>query len=198
MDLGLFDRFKNETIIALYGPMDTSFDFNGPTIYIDGGVKHKNINHSPILSVGDGDSSLSDMDIKLNTEKEISDLEFVLQYLPLELECLHSYGFMGGEKDQEIHNLFAFYKLMNSRDSLRSINLDSHRYFPKGAHEIEVHGEFSLLTFEDTVMKVSGDVKYRCNDTCVTPFSSRALGNQGFGKVSIQCNNPILLYFRGL
>ena len=112
LDQYLEDIFRSSKSINLIGPLYSSeFSFDGPTVYIDGGVNFKQDDTG--FSLGDGDSSSARLDQTLNPMKSYSDLAYALQQISkYKFKELKLFGFLGGRKDHELINLLEVHRFL--------------------------------------------------------------------------------------
>src|SRR4051794_25182624 len=104
-----------------------------PTVYVDGGTRFRNEGgwaaghggHSafPTVSVGDGDSSGGSLDELLPSEKDYSDLAFVLRSLPASVNEVTLLGFLGGRRDHELANLGEVNEYLKARPRTCRVDL---------------------------------------------------------------------------
>jgi thiamine pyrophosphokinase len=210
-EIGEFVRAQLFTYdrLQIVGPMPAQLK-SIPTLFVDGGIKHRNqiAKSVPRISFGDGDSSSISPDILVSSKKDISDLSLCLGAIKAVLKSrkltqaknssvyILVTGFLGGRKDHELVNfgeLYWFLKGATESNSRISITLDSNfRYLDSGSHNLYLKGEFSVLAFEKTKIEVSGNITYPFNGT-LKPFVSLGLSNVGHGRFKITTQNPVLL-----
>ena len=188
------DRFKTSNEIHLVGPLTGgSRDYPEPVIFVDGGGDYR-IQKTGI-SVGDGDSAISEMDVKLNYSKDYSDLAFVLNYLPRQLKKIYFHGFLGGRRDHELMNLAEIHRFLQGKNSTRVSMEDNVLAFSAGDYEFEINGLFSVFLFADTTVEIAGDCEYPTNKgKKIIPLSSHGLSNIGKGMVNLKCNGPVFIF----
>lgn len=196
MDLKTYLNQFNEPSLELIGPFYEGGDLHSePVVFVDGGVKFKN--NSRGFSVGDGDSAPLELDQKLNTEKDFSDLAFVLAHIPDPYSLIRAQGFLGHRKDHEIMNLAEVHRFMSTRKTSTRLFFENkiHAY-SKGSWAIELHACFSLFAFAPLELKLSGDCDYKIDNAYQTlrELSSHGLSNRAFGKIEIQCSAPVFLF----
>jgi len=195
--------YTHHQTIALIGPVmprpmnPTPF----PQIAVDGGVHFA---HQPILWVGDGDSShlVGETGISLikkNSQDE-TDLRFCLDLIQgWKWSELLLFGFLGGRRDHELANFGEMHRLFLDRpESVRACFYDDEfneriDLYQSGQHSIEIQGLFSILTFEHSILSLSGDCDYSLHQQELGLFSGRGVSNNGHGSVNIQCKTPFLL-----
>lgn len=182
--------------VTLVGPFAGPFARNleGCLIFIDGGVQWRD--GRPGISVGDGDSSQEPMDVSLPTEKDESDLAFALRSLPSTVRVVQTFGFMGGRRDHEWINLGEFFYFLRSHPQAQ-IRIDQDGcFFSAGRHQIDRIGVFSLITLAPIRLRLEGQVLYPLQTpTLVGPLSSRVLSNKSNGRFTLDCDQPVLVWF---
>ena len=179
-----FDTFKDITSLTILGPqdIDLNFTFQEPVIYVDGGSRHK---CSGGIIVGDGDSSIVEVDIKLPVSKNYSDLKFVLDSIPSSVKEIQALGFLGGRKDHELINWGEFFNFLSKREQCRLILSQSITLFSPGNYEVKIQGGFSLINYQTEFIKISGDCEYAYSGQPESSHSSQFLSNIGHGLVNI-------------
>jgi len=188
--------------INLIGPLKSdlsevnSHDF---TIFVDGGLNFKD-GFNNYISVGDSDSTSLKHDIQLDPVKDESDYFHALKQIPPKTKNIFAHGLYGGRLDHQlfilgetetilIKNNFNFFFFHDN--NLRILA------FSKGKHEFSAHGNFSLFSFTDQKILLTGDCKYKITgfDSKIPKLSSRGLSNIGHGKVELSCESPIFVLF---
>lgn len=181
-------------------------------ILVDGALKHRKL-LSPaqkkiLISIGDGDS-LEEipealLDIKLPNQKDFSDLSFVLKAIcksKLNINKLELLGFSSqAHEDRTDHLIFNLGEIDRAARSLnKDILMDNQFYFlPKGSHEINHRGLFSIISLSKNQIKLKGLCTYQLPDwTPLAALSSRGLSNIGRGRISIECKKSLIVYFVG-
>lgn len=209
---------SNGTSILILGPLFipqktllSSLKKTKPTliVLVDRGNHHlKNIPkyaRSNCISVGDGDSNQnSKLDILLNPKKDFSDLDFVINAISKEKSVLNvsALGFCAcyskSKKEARFDHLFfnlgSFSRLCHKL--LITISLDERFLFlPKGKHNLDFCGTFSLISLKNQKIKITGNVEYKINKwKNVTQLSSLGLSNIAYGKVFIESLHGIIIY----
>lgn len=184
-----------------------SYNDDTVVIFIDAGLKYQKTQFKKTthwLSVGDQDSGTFKPQIKLKKNKNESDLFHALRLLPKNISLVETYGLFPelkneGRFDHRLFNLGELYRL--SQNTGLTFLLNDHQVLlPAGEHKLDIKGEFSLISFMPTKIKITGKVKYPLKKpTLVDMFSSRTLSNKGSGRMILQNNHPLLLYtFRAL
>jgi len=165
-----------------------------PCVYVDRGADFKKQELG--LSVGDGDSANSPMDIKLNPEKDFTDFEYALGLIPQTLEHLKIFGFLGGRKDHELANFGCLYEFLMKRENLFSISMSNlFLGLSQGKRKLTIKGNFSILCFEKTQLLIQGDCQYLLSEpSSIKILSGRTLSNKAWGDVVISHDVPIFIY----
>lgn len=170
-------------------------------IFIDGGLKHQKTQFKKAtnwLSIGDQDSARFKPQIKLKKNKNESDLFHALKLLPKNISLVETYGLFPelkneGRFDHMLFNLGELYRLCQNSGIIFLLN-DHQILLPAGEHRLDIKGEFSLVSFKPTKIKITGKVKYPLKKpTLVDMLSSRTLSNKGAGQMVLQSNHPLLL-----
>lgn len=164
-----------------------------PVLAIDRGIDQIE-GPSIALSLGDGDSSKLEMDIKFNPIKDKSDLELGLEFLKDSSKKIHLYGFIGERKDHEWINLGEIHRYIAKTQSTALLE-SSVLFIPKGVHKVEINGTFSLISLCENTISINGNCEYELNDALKIPLlSSRGLSNVGYGICEISCDSPLIIY----
>lgn len=192
----------------LVGPCPESksrkLSFNDDTlvVFIDGGLKYQKTHFKKAtrwLSIGDHDSGTCKPQIKLKKNKNASDLFHALKLLPHNISLVETYGLFPEMKketrfDHRLFNLGEIYRLSQNTGLTILLN-DNQILLPAGEHQLDIKGEFSLISFTPTKIKLTGKVKYPLKKvTLVDMLSSRTLSNKGFGQMTLRNNHPLLLF----
>lgn len=195
-------RLENLTTVDLVGPLlSAPHALTGATVFVDGGSRFQmpastSLTSLPAISVGDGDSG-GQLDEMLPTEKDYSDLAFVLRELPLPINRVNLFGFLGGRRDHELANFGEVHQFLSRRGQARA-NFYSHGISVMGfvgQIELEVHGLFSLLVLESTAVRLEGECKYKlAGDVVLEPVSSHGLSNEGSGLVTLETRKPAFIF----
>lgn len=189
------ERFSDSGSIMLVGPLaDAELEIIEPVIFVDGGSTRRE--HNIGLSVGDGDSFAGELDHKLDTEKDFSDLAFALSLLSHGFHNIEMHGFLGGRRDHELLNLGEVFHFLARRTRPATALIDrSVDAFSEGSWQVEVHGTFSLIAFEAATVALSGRCRYQIPDgTRIAPVSSFGLSNEGYGLITIKTSSPLFLF----
>lgn len=182
-------------------------------ILVDGALKHRKY-LSPAqklisLSVGDGDSlgqiPETLLDFKLPIQKDFSDFSFVLGAIcksGSNLQILELLGFCSqNDEDRIDHLIFNLGEIDRAVAKLNLITSMDNRFLflPKGTHEINHRGLFSVITLSKNHVKLTGKCAYQLPHwTLIAPLSSRGLSNIGRGSIIIECKKSIIIYFVGI
>ncbi len=188
------NQFETNTEINIIGPLfagDCSL-LKEPIIYVDGGAKSRKDNRG--IVVGDGDSFSGALDIKLDQEKDLSDLSYVLQHIPENIAHLNLLGFLGGRRDHELFNIGEGYHLLDTSETKISLNWDEEvLMFSKGTWAFSHIGTFSIATFKNNRIVLSGSCRYAYKGV-LEKYSSHGLSNEGEGEIEIFCDKPVIIY----
>ena len=202
---------KDPSTFIIVGP--TSFKWkvltpflrraNVKLFFVDGGLIHQDKfkKKTPELtksseSIGDGDSSKEQMTI-FKTNQNLSDLSYCLNFLSKEANVgtFLFVGFLGGRIDHQFFNLgeiSRFTKKVKAKILLE----DKVEFFQKGVIHLEIHGVFSLGSFEDNQIKIKGACLYKSRGWLKLPtLSSRGLSNVGSGKIEIESISPLAVFY---
>ncbi len=195
--------------INLIGPlkMDIS-EVNADlfTIFIDGGLDYKT-NFQNSISVGDSDSTSLEHDIQLVCEKDESDFFHSLQLIPSNSKEIFCYGLFGGRLDHQLFILGEVQRFLIKKNYNFSFFHDNNLQImalPKGKHKFSVDGIFSLFTFSDQKLLLTGKCKYQITKNeesddgdaqIIQKYSSHGLSNEGNGEVELECDEPIFVFF---
>lgn len=193
--LTAIESYEGISLIGpLYGREHTPTE---PTVYVDGGTRYRvpGKTELPLVSVGDGDSSEVPVDHKLPAKKNYSDLAFVLSALPPSVVQTNLRGFLGGRRDHEILGLGEVHSYLKGRSTFARANFDSAiTAIVNGQITMNIHGCFSLLAFEPTIIELNGD--------CEFPFAGKlpavstlGLSNEGRGVVHLKTVGPCFLLY---
>ena len=193
--------FKPSDRLTLVGPFTFCNEtFQDPVIFVDGGSQCRTGIEG--LCVGDGDSYNGKLDIKLNPQKDFSDLAYVLQHIPASFMEIDLHGFLGGRSDHEMFNFGEIHRFLQCRDNPSKVHFVQHgedavMAFSAGNWQFEFQGIFSLLAVEKTLFTLHGDCQYQCqNKTEVQPLSSLGLSNVANGTIYLQCDGPLFVFLQ--
>lgn len=184
-------------------PKNRKLSFTPDTliIFVDGGIKHQKTQFKKAvhwISIGDQDSGPARPKIKLQKNKNESDLFHALKLLPKDIHWVETYGLFPKLKkelriDHRLFNLGEIYR--NSQKTGLTFILNDHEVLlAAGSHELDFSGEFSLVALSETKLKLTGRVKYPLKrPTRIDLLSSRTLSNVGSGVIKVTCDQPLLL-----
>lgn len=180
--------------ISFVGPLAQDlpeFSKNEPIIFIDGGAVFKKDRG---LSLGDNDSFEGELDYILPTKKDFSDLSFALSLVPENNKVLNLFGFLGGRKDHELINYGEIFRYLSQRKQSKVILDNSIYVFSQGNWELEIEGEFSIVSFNRQKISLEGKCEYPVKNTFMESHSSHGLSNLGFGKITLQNERPLFIF----
>lgn len=168
-----------------------------PTIIVDGGLDHR-IKFQEFFCVGDGDScsnELSDkIDIRLEVEKDFSDLAFALKLLDQHLvNSIMLFGFLGGRRDHEYFNIFESYSFLKKNANKTICFENDIIIFGAGKYELNHQGLFSISTLEINQVSLRGSIKYEFHGE-LEPYKSHGLSNIGVGPFELECSSPVIVF----
>ena len=187
---------SDSLFLQIVGPFfDESVALKEPVIFVDGGVQYRKRNIG--FSVGDGDSSSVPLDQKLNAEKDFSDLSFVLKRIPENLQKIYLLGFLGHRQDHQLMNLAEVHRFLKTK-----VNVPTRAQFDqslfavsKGNWKFDIHGIFSLFSFEEITLSLSGACKYRLGpNEKFQQLSSQGLSNVGHGEIQLTVTSPLFIF----
>lgn len=198
--IDIFESSKSKTI-QIIGPCPFNINLivDLPTIFIDGGIQHRQrIQDSKTLSVGDGDSNQTQykLDIPFKKDKSFSDLQGSFQYIPDFVSEINLLGFLGERADHEFSNILELFSLCKQRHNFVAKLEDSIEIFSPGTYHINHNGLISCYTFEDNLVSIEGDIKYPLRQEKITPLSSHGLSNEAHGDVSLEVSKSPLVIFK--
>lgn len=192
----------NKIKVLIIGPF-----FNNESVYdvdaivlVDSGARYKPAIESKypdvlMVSAGDADSH-SPLDITFPIEKDESDLQVALKHIDKEVKYLYLDGFIGGRIDHQMIALGEIFNLYKSHFLIKKIVLDSTLLLlPKGEHKLKALGTFSLFSFEDAMISLSGNIQYRLEKVNVSRLSSLTLSNEASGEFFLNCDQSIFVSF---
>lgn len=179
-------------------------------IFIDGGQVHqKRIeNHlggpHKFLTIGDDDSrsaSGKKTDIRLLPQKDFSDLAFALSGFQKKqkIEDILLLGFSGRSDKRLDHFLGNLGEVQLLVERIhQKVRMDQFLFLPRGCHEINLHGRFSLLSFSPTALSLKGACQYQLEKkTTLQPLSSRGISNEAQGMIQVTTEATAVIYFDG-
>ncbi len=189
--------------VVLVGPVGPALPASlssHSVIAVDGGVRFV---ERFDLWVGDADSIEGELPsgprVDLSPRKSRSDLAHALDEVTDSVRVLHLWGFLGGRRDHEWFNLGEVVRWLSVRASVEARFYDERgecrvRCLTRG--EIEHHGVFSLGSIEKNEILLTGACEYVLTEkTPLEPASSHGLSNRAFGRVRIEAERPVLLFF---
>jgi hypothetical protein len=177
-------------------------------IFVDGGNKHKSkikdITHYSILSIGDGDSSKQKqkkLDVKLPTQKNYSDLAFVVDVLIKNRKRITNVSFLGFSShhfEERLDHLLFNLGLIQGLASKLCLPIYVDEYFlflPAGKNVLKHKGIFSIISLRPNTIKLQGDIKYNLEAwTQIKAFDTHCLSNRSYGIFQIESKKEILVY----
>jgi len=184
------------------GPIVPDF-LSHKVVAVDGGA---NFVSRMDIWVGDADSVSSPVNcphmFKHPREKAYSDLALALSLFTEKLPyTFHFWGFLGGRKDHELFNLGEGLKFLHHHPDSKIIFYGDQdkEYFHllgPGTWELYHMGTFSMGCINETSVTLTGECQYPLRDmTKMGPLSSHGLSNEGHGKMTLQNNHPLFVYF---
>jgi len=182
--------------IKLIGPLhkgETPHD--EPLIFVDGGAQLRQNNEG--LAVGDGDSYSGTLDERLNTQKDYSDLAYVLASLPAHFHQVMLHGFLGERRDHELANLGEANAFLKHRHHPTRLQFDTAICgFSAGDWQLEIHEPFSLLSIEPAKVTLKGACAYQLKQlTQIDPLCSHGLSNIGNGAITLKTDVPVFIVY---
>lgn len=187
--------------VQLIGPMRVhkeAIDETLPIIFVDGGVKFQKDFQAPTISIGDNDSNESGnkLDIELDNIKDYSDLDAALALVPSHIEEIYLHGFLGGRLDHQMINMGSIHHFLKKKNSAMTCHLGP-QLLATSKKQISFghNGNFSLMSLEKQVVKISGACEYKIlNEVEIDTLSSHTLSNIANGEVNLECELPIFIY----
>lgn len=177
------------------------YDCNIPTLLVDGALNHNLDNNSEIFySIGDNDSNQSTKQIHIPypSDKDQTDFELALVWAQShKYKELYIHGFFAGPRLD--HQLSVVCNLLKHCENYRSIDMycDQHymKFYPKGIHEINYTGKFSLFAITENRISISGDLKYPVQNQTLSIGEGKYLSNQSYGNIKVQTDASLAIYF---
>ena len=194
--------------LTLVGPRHHEPHYlESPTIYIDGGARlqrcyaSSQVSKFPMITVGDGDSLGDDnkLDLRLDRDKDFSDLAFALRHIPDSIQSVIMLGFLGGRRDHELANLGEVHAFAKRRSTPTEIKFFEYgqckiRVILCGQSQIEIHGLFSIFVLEKARFSLRGQCRFQVPEPrSLEPMSSLGLSNEGFGQILVNCDQPFFV-----
>lgn len=191
---------EKHDFITLVGPLlGGSHTPERPTIYVDGGADFSPAAKSnyPVFRVGDGDSARGDLDERIPAQKDYSDLAYVLRALNASVRRIEMLGFTGGRRDHELANLGEVHHYLSRAKHFSRVDIigkaETIHAFAHGGLELSIEDNFSVMVFESSRVKISGDCEYKFDDILQT-VSSHGLSNFGRGTVKVESQKPCFVF----
>lgn len=176
---------------------------NVKILFVDGGLIHQSKfqKKAPQLckeaiSIGDGDSSKKPM-MLLKTNQNLSDLSYCLHFLSKQknVKTCVFLGFLGGRIDHQFFNLGEISRFQKKSRAKMLLD-DKIEFFPQGKSTLEIYGRFSLGSFQDNKIKITGACLYKSKKWLLLPvLSSRGLSNVGDGLIEIESLTPFAVFY---
>lgn len=199
-------RFAAHRRITLVGPMQTKPLYPArpqpkpvntqaePLIWVDGGANHRHGKTG--FAVGDGDSALCDLDQYLSTDKDYSDLAYVLRCLPAHFDEVILLGFLGARYDHQLFNFGEVHHFLRDAKTPTQVRFEhSIQVYSQGEWTFTARGVFSLAVFEPSTVQLLGACQFPITTpTVLLPLSSLGLSNRGFGEVTLQTQCPAFIF----
>ena len=193
-------KFTDHRRITLVGPTlaEPPPPLEQPVIWVDGGAHHR----PPVaardglgFSVGDGDSFRGKLDQYLDTNKDYSDLAYVLGCLRSRFAEVVLLGFLGQRRDHELFNLGEVHHFLASVNTPTQVRFDdSVIAYSAGQWAFDVDGVFSLAVLESATVQLVGACEFPIPaPTQIAPLKSFGLSNRGFGTVTLTTGGPVLI-----
>jgi thiamine pyrophosphokinase len=191
---------------VILGPMGPNLPLNlrnKAQMGVDGGAHFSN---NLLAWVGDADSLSFAINagvvFKFPTEKDESDFALALSlFKESKGYFFHLWGFLGGRKDHELFNIGEGLHFLDQhpQSQLHFYNnqgLISFMLFGAGLWEFYHQGIFSLGSLKKTSVKMTGDCRYPLNSSStLKPLSSQGLSNVASGKITVETEGPLFIYF---
>ena len=207
--LNQYQQFlMKSTQIAIIGPLfDSSMlsqiDSSSPLLFIDGGINHLGLFPSSenesfqYFSIGDGDSTKQPLNLTLSQEKDFSDLSYALNILPETIEDIFLFGFLGGREDHLLANFGEIHQLISLKSHIQQLWIDGRiQCLPAGSSTFDASGTFSLLSLTSNKITLTGKCRYQAKEVInLKPLSSRSISNIGDGKVHLNNETTIFVFF---
>jgi hypothetical protein len=177
-------------------------------IFVDGGNKHKSkikdITLYSTLHIGDGDSSKQKqkkLDVKLPTQKNFSDLAYVVEVVRKNRKRISNVYFLGFSShhfEERLDHLLFNLGLIQGLASKLCLPIYVDEYFlflPAGKNILKHKGIFSIISLRPNTIKLQGSVKYILEVwTKIKSFDTHCLSNRAHGIFQIESKKEILVY----
>lgn len=189
------NSFASHRKLFLVGPLFSGkAKFQEPVLFIDRGVRFQK--KAQGISIGDGDSARRKLDVALDPSKNFSDLAYALLQIPAHFTEIHLLGFLGGRRDHEYIGLAEVVRFLKRRKKPTVVYFDQQvRVLSKGSWRLKLRGAFSILTFQNAKLSLSGECEYPFSSKKMFPaLSSHGLSNVGRGAVHLTTNQPTVVF----
>lgn len=187
---------RRQDSLTIVGPLfsGSADQISEPVIFVDGGARFRE--NGIGVSVGDGDSFSGALDYELPTEKNYSDLAFVLTSLPVSIRHIRLLGFLDGRRDHELFNFGEAHRILLNQEKPREISFDDTILcFSAGQWQFEHHSIFSVFCFKETRLRLFGECQYQIPELGeIGTLSSVGLSNVGRGKINLEAEGPIFVF----
>ncbi|EPZ49266.1 thiamin pyrophosphokinase, catalytic domain protein [Bacteriovorax sp. BAL6_X] len=193
-------ELKKTNKITIIGPMALTLPYiiDSPIIYVDGGLNHRPNDDHAYLSIGDDDSNQTSdsLDIKLEVNKDYSDLTFALTLIPNNITEINLFGFLGGRLDHQMIALGSIHHFLKVRKLQTKCNFEKKLLVSSsGDFSFTHNGLFSLISLEEQDLKISGACDFPLSsEKKVRALSCLTLSNKASGEVLITSTLPIFIY----
>lgn len=188
--------------INLIGPLKlnvSKIDFNCPSYFVDGGLRHKALFENYLGSIGDNDSSNTCPDILLDTEKDDSDYLHALREIISKTNRIKVHGFWGGRFDHQLALIGDTFRVLEDFSSkiVEVFQLESNYSLIFSSHknyQYQVKHNFSLFTLKQQEI-LYFNCKYPDKEYAklIKPISSNGISNFGYQEIIIKAQRPIML-----
>lgn len=167
-------------------------------IWVDGGRNHfkslSDYEHQTTHTIiGDGDSiekDFIDIEHKLSTNKDFSDLAYALTLLKGVSKTIHSWGFLGGRLDHQMANFGEVTAFLQHKQELMFTWDQKVFSLAPGQYHFSFQGGFSLLSLMQSTVTLQGEVQYpMTTPKTLQPCQSFGLSNLAFGDFRIDVEN---------
>lgn len=192
---------EGATQLFIVGPMlKHIYNPIGPTVFVDGGATFRGTvgvdGNIPTVSVGDGDSGEALLEVSLPSNKDYSDLAFVLRSIPAHIRHLEMIGFLGGRRDHELIGFGEVHRFLKTKTEFTTVRFEEAVVaFSAGRLKLNIEGRFSVGVFEETNVTITGACQFPLNaPTVLEPMSSHGLSNSGRGPIVICSDKPCFVF----
>jgi thiamine pyrophosphokinase len=206
----VLDGLHRLTKATLLGPLPLKLELDAhpPYVALDGGFAHLAQRDQSFLEntwfVGDGDSfDLAKLPVELEGRcwrlpvvKDRSDLGHALELMKNCTQIV-GLGLIGGSLDHQLIVLGEFFEWLRQRDSA-VVELDQKVLgLTRGTHNLSHCGVFSLFSFAEITVRLTGAVSYPlATHTKISPGSSLALSNRAQGQFQLESSHPLFVIKR--